>query len=89
MYRKHSLDVEDSVLWVHGSLVLGCLTNKTLLRGERDERGGGVRTLLVGNDLHIGALVVGDARVSGTQVDANGTLVNFVGHVDVCGCRMR
>lgn len=29
-----SLDIEDSVRWVHGSLVLGRLTDQTLFRGE-------------------------------------------------------
>jgi hypothetical protein len=45
----YSLDIEDSVLRVHGSLVLGGLTDETLLAGERDERGGSEATLLVGN----------------------------------------
>lgn len=43
------LDIEDSVLRVHSSLVLGGLTDQTLLVGERDERRGGVATLLVRN----------------------------------------
>ena len=45
----YSLDVEDGVLRVHSSLVLGGLTDETLLAGERDERGSGEATLLVGN----------------------------------------
>ena len=44
-----SLDIEDGVLWVHGSLVLSGLTNQTLLSSEGDERRGGEATLLVGN----------------------------------------
>jgi hypothetical protein len=43
------LDIKDGVLGVHGSLVLGCLTDKTLLVGERDEGRGGEASLLVGN----------------------------------------
>jgi hypothetical protein len=43
------LDIEDGVLRVHSSLVLGRLTNQTLLARERDEGGGGEATLLVGN----------------------------------------
>ena len=46
---QNSLDVEDGVLRVHSSLVLGCLTDETLLACERDERGSGEATLLVGN----------------------------------------
>lgn len=43
------LDIEDGVLGVHGSLVLGGLTDKTLLVGERDEGRGGEASLLIGN----------------------------------------
>jgi hypothetical protein len=49
VFASDSLDIEDGVLWVHGSLVLGRLTNQTLLAGEGDERGSGEATLLVGN----------------------------------------
>jgi hypothetical protein len=51
--QEYSLDIEDSVLRVHGSLVLGRLADETLLTGERDERGSGEATLLVGNCRHI------------------------------------
>ena len=46
---RDSLDVEDGVLRVHGSLVLGSLTDQTLLVGERNERGSSIATLVVGN----------------------------------------
>jgi hypothetical protein len=46
---SYELDIEDSVLGVHGGLVLRSLTDQTLLVGERDEGGGGEATLLVGN----------------------------------------
>jgi hypothetical protein len=59
------LDIEYGVGRVHGSLVLGRLTDQTLLLGEGNERGGGEATLLVGNDLDIAALVGGNARVGG------------------------
>jgi hypothetical protein len=62
----NSLGVEDSVDGVHGSIVLSGLTDQTLLLGERDERRGGERTLLVGDDLDIATLVGGNARVGGT-----------------------
>ena len=60
------LGIEDGVLGVHGSIVLSSLTNQTLLLSEGDERRGGERTLLVGDDLDIGTLVDGNARVGGT-----------------------
>lgn len=59
------LDIKDGVDRVHGGLVLGRLTNEALLLGEGDERGGGEATLLVGDDLDIGTLVRGNARVGG------------------------
>ena len=36
---NETLGVEDRVLRVHGSLVLGGITNETLLRGESDVGG--------------------------------------------------
>ena len=60
------LDIEDGVSGVHGGLVLGSLTNQTLLLVEGDVRGGSEATLLVGNDFDIVALVSGDARVRST-----------------------
>jgi len=44
-----TLDIEDCVSGVHGGLVLSGLTDQTLLSGERDERRGSERSLLVGN----------------------------------------
>jgi hypothetical protein len=49
----YSLDVEDGVGGVHGGSVLGGLTDQTLLLGERDERRGGVRTLVVGDWVNV------------------------------------
>ena len=57
------LDIEDGVDGVHSSLVLGGLTDQTLLLVERDVRGSGEATLLVGDDLDIGTLVDGNAGV--------------------------
>lgn len=44
-----TLNIEDGVGGVHGGLVLGGLTDQTLLSSEGDERRGGERTLLVGD----------------------------------------
>lgn len=51
--RLHSLDIEDGVFGVHGSLVLCGLTDQSLLRSEGDERWRGEATLLVGNCNHL------------------------------------
>ncbi|CAF3600455.1 unnamed protein product [Fusarium graminearum] len=64
--EQNSLGIEDSVAGVHGSIVLGGLTDQTLLLGEGNERRGGERTLLVGDDLDIGTLVGSNAGVGGT-----------------------
>ena len=61
---KIILDIEDGVSWVHGSLVLCRLTDQTFLVGEGDERRSGEATLLVGNDLDIGSLIVGHCYTS-------------------------
>ena len=45
----YSLDIEDGVGWVHRSLVLGRLTDQSLLFGEGNERRRGEATLLVGD----------------------------------------
>jgi hypothetical protein len=63
---NQTLGIEDSVAGVHGSIVLGGLTDQTLLLGEGNERRGGERTLLVGDDLDIGTLVDSNTRVGGT-----------------------
>jgi len=49
LFFEYSLDIEDGVGRVHSSLVLGGITNQTLFVGERNEGGGGVSTLVVGN----------------------------------------
>lgn len=49
IYSNTDFDIENGVSWVHGSLVLGWLSNKTLLVCERDVWWSGERSLLVGN----------------------------------------
>lgn len=67
--RHDLLDIEDGVDGVHGGLVLGGLTDQSLGLSEGHERRGGERTLLVGDDLDIGALVGGHTGVGGTCCD--------------------
>ena len=43
------LNIEDSILRVHSSLILCRLTNETFLARKRDEGGSGEATLFVGN----------------------------------------
>lgn len=63
-----TLGVEDGLLGVHGSLVLGGITNETFALGESDVRGGGAVTLVVGNDFDTLIDPPTDTRVGGTKV---------------------
>ena len=49
---NQTLSIEDGVFGVHGSLVLGSITNETLLVRESDIGGSSTVTLLVGNDFN-------------------------------------
>merc|ERR1719284_2252740 len=66
-----SLDIEDGVGGVSGSLVLGSLTDLPLLFGETDIGGSGSVTLLVLNDDDFLALHDGDTGVGGTEIDTD------------------
>mmetsp|Transcript_29898 Transcript_29898/g.95790 ORF Transcript_29898/g.95790 Transcript_29898/m.95790 type:complete len:670 (+) Transcript_29898:1155-3164(+) len=67
-----ALDVEDSVLRVQGSLVLGGISDQPLVVGEGNPRRGDTVTLIVGNDLNLAILVHTYARVGGSKIDTNG-----------------
>ena len=69
---NETLGIEDSVVGVHGDLVLGGITDETLGVGETDERGGGAVTLVVGNDFN--AVVTEDTHtgVGGSQINTDG-----------------
>lgn len=80
---NETLGIEDSVVGVHGDLVLGGITNETLGVGETDEGGSGAVTLVVGDDLN--AVITEDTHtgVGGSQIDTDGG-----GH-GVCTCVSR
>ena len=69
---NETLGVEDSVVGVHGDLVLGGITDETLGVGETDERGSGAVTLVVGNDFN--AVITEDTHtgVGGSQINTDG-----------------
>jgi NAD-specific glutamate dehydrogenase. len=52
-----ALGVKDSVVGVHGDLVLGGITDETLGIGEGDERGGSAVALVIGNNFTAGRLL--------------------------------
>ena len=68
-----SLGIEDGVLGVSGGLVLGRVTDETLLLSEGNVGWGGVDTLIVGNDLDLVVLPHSNAGVSGSQINSDGT----------------
>jgi hypothetical protein len=74
---NQTFGVEDGVGWVTGGLVLGSVTDETFFLGEGDVRGGGVETLVVGDDFDFVVLEDTDAGVGGSEIDTDG----WVGHV--------
>jgi hypothetical protein len=68
---NQSLGVENSVMGVHGDLVLGGITNESLRVVESDIRGGGSVTLVVGNDFDSVVLPDSDTGVGGTEINSN------------------
>ena len=63
------MEAVQSLGGVDGGLILGGLTNKTLVTGEGDVRRGNTVTLVVGNDLDATILHDTDTGVRGTQID--------------------
>ena len=73
-----TLGVEDSVGWVSGCLVLGSITDETLLLSEGNVGGGGVETLIVGDDFNFVVLEDTDAGVGGSEIFTVGYVGLFV-----------
>ena len=60
------LGIEDSVAWIPGDLVLGCITNESLSLGESNVGRSGPVALVIGNDVHSLVLPDTHTRVGGT-----------------------
>jgi hypothetical protein len=77
-----TLGIKDSVVRVHGDLVLGGITNKTLRVSETNIRGGGTVTLIVGNDFDTIVLPDTNTRVATfivkTRTITFGFLITYV-----------
>ena len=69
---NETFGVEDGVEGVHGDLVLGSISNKTLSLVEGNVGRGGTVSLVVGDDLNAVVLPNANARVSGSEVDSDG-----------------
>ena len=73
-----TLGIEHGVDRVHGSLILGSITNQTLRLSERNPRRGGAVALIISNDLDALILPDTDARIRGSQIDTNSGSINFL-----------
>jgi hypothetical protein len=67
-----SLGIEDGVLGVSGDLVLGRVSNESFFFGESHVRGGGVVSLVVGDDFDFIVDPDSYARVGSSEIDSNG-----------------
>jgi hypothetical protein len=74
-----SLGIEDGVGRVSGDLGLGGISDETLIFSEGDVRGGGVKTLIVSDDLNFLVHPDTNARVGGSEVNSNAA-----GHIMEC-----
>jgi hypothetical protein len=68
---NQALGIKDSVVGVSGNLVLGSVSNQTLIFSKGNVGWGGVETLIVGDDLNLVVNPDTDARVGGAQVNSN------------------
>jgi len=65
------LDIKDSVPRVRSCLILGCVSNQTLLIGECDIRWCNSVALIVDKNLDLALLHHTDARVGRSQINAD------------------
>mmetsp|Transcript_25172 Transcript_25172/g.38994 ORF Transcript_25172/g.38994 Transcript_25172/m.38994 type:complete len:456 (-) Transcript_25172:222-1589(-) len=66
-----SLGVEDGVEGVSGGLVLGGVSDESLVLSEGDVGGGGVKTLVVGDDFDLVVHPHSDAGVGGSEINSD------------------
>mmetsp|Transcript_61850 Transcript_61850/g.127900 ORF Transcript_61850/g.127900 Transcript_61850/m.127900 type:complete len:110 (+) Transcript_61850:691-1020(+) len=67
-----ALRIEDGVIGVHGSLVLGSISDEALGICERNPGRSGAVTLIVGDDLNLAVLVDAHTGVRGAEIDTDG-----------------
>merc|ERR1719158_1633721 len=68
---NESLGIKDSVEWVSGGLVLGSVSDQSLVLSEGDVRWRGVQSLIVGDDLDLIVEPHSDAGVGGSKIDSD------------------
>lgn len=72
-----TLSIKDGVGWVHGDLVLSCVTDQTLGVGEGDEGRSCAVALVVGNDFDSVISKDTHAGVRGTEIDTYGRTISM------------
>mmetsp|Transcript_67676 Transcript_67676/g.94101 ORF Transcript_67676/g.94101 Transcript_67676/m.94101 type:complete len:341 (-) Transcript_67676:56-1078(-) len=75
------LGIKDGVGGIHGSLILGSISNQTLTVREANIGWGGPVALIIGNDLHTIILPHTNARIGGTQINSDSN--SFSSHYDI------
>mmetsp|Transcript_28988 Transcript_28988/g.81655 ORF Transcript_28988/g.81655 Transcript_28988/m.81655 type:complete len:550 (-) Transcript_28988:41-1690(-) len=66
-----ALDIVNGTCRVGRGLVLGSISDQTLVAGEGNVRRGDAVALVVGNDLNTPVLVDANARIGGAEIDAD------------------
>lgn len=74
---NQSLGVENSVVGVHGDLILGGISNESLRVVESNIGRGGSVTLVVGNDFDSVVLPDSDTGVGGTEINSDMSAVRL------------
>mmetsp|Transcript_66490 Transcript_66490/g.105215 ORF Transcript_66490/g.105215 Transcript_66490/m.105215 type:complete len:271 (-) Transcript_66490:42-854(-) len=75
---NEALHVEQGLRGVDGGLVLGCLSDEPFIICEGHIGRGNAIALVVGDDLYSAILVNANARISGTEIDANHWSINLL-----------
>lgn len=68
---NESLGIEDSVVWIFGSLIFGSITDEPFSFCKGDIRRSGSVSLVIGDDFDSVILPDSDTGVSGTEIDSD------------------
>mmetsp|Transcript_13694 Transcript_13694/g.18984 ORF Transcript_13694/g.18984 Transcript_13694/m.18984 type:complete len:86 (-) Transcript_13694:80-337(-) len=68
---NESLGIKNSIFWVHGNLILSCISNQSFVISEGHIRWSGSVSLVIGNDFNSIILPDSDTAVSCSKIDSN------------------
>lgn len=66
-----SLSIEDSIVWIFGCLVFGCISDKSFSVSEANIRWGSSVSLIVGDDLDLVILPHSNTGVCCSEIDSD------------------